>query len=345
MSLNISIDNLTIDEGIPGLKIGKLSATDGSGAVTGTFSISNLPKYNGKDVPILEIKGNDLYLSEAWVANFENSYFESFTIGQMWAYPLSPKITFQDNTSGKIVEKTFSINFNNLDERIELSPNKIFTSLLGAKVATIGGVDPKFTEFTLGWDHKNDFFSIVGNQLKLKENYYFDGEKLVNALDHKSYQIDTIPDLKLNVKGGKTYYYNGWGDPTYGDTIFKTADLKTNFLSNTNTKNFDETIIKLVPQVFSTNEFGATIATITILDKNITPEQILFKKTGSCFEIAKTIHNEDSYVKDQYSYELRLKHKYYFDGVQIQDFQGNKIDLSESQDLFNSTEFFEQFFF
>ena len=121
MSLNISIDNLTIDEGIPGLKIGKLSATDASGAVTGTFSISNLPKYNGKDVPILEIKGNDLYLSEAWVANFENNYFESFAIGQVWAYPLSPKITFQDNTSVQTTEKVFTIQFNDLDESIDFT--------------------------------------------------------------------------------------------------------------------------------------------------------------------------------------------------------------------------------
>ena len=344
MFLNISIDNLTIDEGIPGLKIGKLSATDASGAVTGTFSISNLPKYNGKDVPILEIKGNDLYLSEAWVANFENNYFESFAIGQVWAYPLSPKITFQDNTSVQTTEKVFTIQFNDLDESIELLPNKIFTGLLGAEVATLGGVDTKFNEFILGWDNKHDFFNIAGNKLKLRDNYYFDGEKLVNILNNQTYQIDTIPDLKLNVKGGKSYYYNGFGDPTYGDTIFKAIKLKTDFLNSTNKKDFDETIIKLVPQVFSTNEFGATIATITILDKNITPEQILFNKTSNYFEIAKTTHNYDGNVKDLYSYELRLKEKYFFDGVQIKDFQGNKINLNQSQDLFNSTEFIEQFF-
>ena len=68
MTLTIEIDNQTIDEGIPGLKVGTLSA----GGVAGTFTISNLPKYNGNDIPIFEIKGNDLYLSENWIANFRS---------------------------------------------------------------------------------------------------------------------------------------------------------------------------------------------------------------------------------------------------------------------------------
>ena len=72
----ITLDNSTIDEGIPGLKIGKLTASYSKGVANGTFKLSNLPKYDGKDVPILEIKGDDLYLSENWIANYENKLFE-----------------------------------------------------------------------------------------------------------------------------------------------------------------------------------------------------------------------------------------------------------------------------
>ena len=46
MPTTITIDNLTIDESIPGLKIGTLS----SGGVSGTFSIIDQPISNNEEV-------------------------------------------------------------------------------------------------------------------------------------------------------------------------------------------------------------------------------------------------------------------------------------------------------
>ena len=59
MPTTITIDNLKIDESIPGLKIGTLS----SGGVSGTFSIIDQPISNNQEVKVYELKGNDLYLS------------------------------------------------------------------------------------------------------------------------------------------------------------------------------------------------------------------------------------------------------------------------------------------
>ena len=66
----------------------------------------------------------------------------------------------------------------------------------------------------------------------------------------------------------------------------------------------------------------------------IDAEQFVFKKSNPIIEIARTIHNDDADVNDTYTYELRLKEKFYFDGTQIKDFQGNSFALSEIQDLF-----------
>ena len=44
----------------------------------------------------------------------------------------------------------------------------------------------------------------------------------------------------------------------------------------------------------------------------IDAEQFVFKKSNPIIEIARTIHNDDADVNDTYTYELRLKEKFYF---------------------------------
>ena len=337
MASNITIDNLTIDEGIPGLKIGTLS----SGTAVGTFSIANLPVSNGSTVEVFSLKGNDLYFSDEWIADFELSTVNHFpSLGYWWAYYLNPQIQFTDSHSGEVTTKNFSLIINDLDENIALTNITIYKNILGPKVAKITDYDEKFNETTLGYNNSHEFFEIAGDYLKLKNQYYFDGENIMDSLTGIAHQITSLPDLKVNVKGGISFEES----MSYGDTVFSGSQLKETLFDSLNIKNIDESIIKIIPQVFATHTFGETIGVVSILDESINAEQILFKTSNPIFEIAKTIHNDDADVADTFTHELRFKEKFFFDETQIKDFQGNSFTLTESQNLFAPSEFIDKFF-
>ena len=333
----ITIDNLRIDESIPGLKIGTLSTDGGSG----TFSIINQPIFNNEEVTVFQLKESDLYFADDWMADFENSTVNNFpSIGYWWAYFAQPEISFKDSATGEVTVQKFTLVVNDLDESIDLTAEKIYQNVAGATFAKISGYDTKFTETTLGYTNTHDFFEISGDYLKLKNQYYFDGTDIIDVTQGLTHAISSLPDLKVNVKGGiSTKDLN-----TYGDTIFAPSSLETLFFNSANTIGVDPSIIKIVPQLFTTYTYGETIAVMSSMGDGIDAEQFVFKKSNPIIEIARTIHNDDADVNDTYTYELRLKEKFYFDGTQIKDFQGNSFALSEIQDLFNSSEFIEKLF-
>ncbi|MDG2299797.1 MAG: serine hydrolase [Planktomarina sp.] len=338
MPTTITIDNLTIDESIPGLKIGTLS----SGGVSGTFSIIDQPISNNEEVKVYELKGNDLYFSADWMADYETSTVNHFpSVGYWHSWFSKPKISFKDQSTGEVTTQTFTLVLNDLDESIDLTAENIYKNVAGATFAKIGGYDSKFSETTLGYTNTHDFFEISGDYLKLKTQYYFDGIDIIDLAQGLTHKISSIPDLNVNVKGGISHIMN---EETYGDTVFTASDLETKFFNSENTKYVDQSIIKIIPQVFATNTYGETIAVISVSDANISIEQIVFKKSNSVLEVARTVHTDAADVDDAYTYELRLKEKFYFDGTQIKDFQGNSFALSEIQDLFNYSDFTEKFF-
>ena len=118
----ITIDNLRIDESIPGLKIGTLSTDGGSG----TFSIINQPKFNNEEVTVFQLKESDLYFADDWMADFENSTVNNFpSIGYWWAYFAQPEISFKDSATGEVTVQKFTLVVNDLDESIDLTAEKI----------------------------------------------------------------------------------------------------------------------------------------------------------------------------------------------------------------------------
>ena len=337
MSTTITIDNLTIDEAIPGLKIGTLS-TDG---IDGTFSIINQPIFNNEEVKIFQLKENDLYFTDDWMADFENSTVNNFpSIGYWWAYFAQPEIIFKDSATGEVTTQKFTLVVNDLDESIDLTAKKIYKNVAGVTFAKISGYDAKFTETTLGYTNTHNFFEISGDYLKLKSQYYFDGTYIIDAAQGLTHAISSLPALKINVKGG----ISTKDLDTYGDTIFTPSSLETLFFNSANTIDFDPGVIKIVPQLFTTYTYGETIAVISLIGDDIKAEQVVFKSNNPILEIARTIHNDDADVDDKYTYELRLKEKFYFDGTQVKDFQGNSVALSDIQDLFNSSDFIEKLF-
>ena len=116
MPTTITIDNLTIDESIPGLKIGTLS-TDGA---DGTFSIINQPTFNNEEVTVFQLKENDLYFTDDWMADFESSTVNYFpSIGYWWAHFAQPEISFKDSLTGEVTTQKFTLMVNDLDETIK----------------------------------------------------------------------------------------------------------------------------------------------------------------------------------------------------------------------------------
>ena len=304
----ITIDNLIIDESIPGLKIGTLS-TDG---VSGTLSIINQPIFNNEEVKVFQLKENDLYFTDDWMADFENSTVNNFpSIGYWWAHFAQPEISFKESATGEVTTQKFTLVVNDLDESIDLTAEKIYQNVAGATFAKISGYDAKFTETTLGYTNTHDFFEISGDYLKLKKQYYFNGNDIIDVTQGLTHTISSLPDLKVNVKGG----ISTKDLDTYGDTIFTPSDLETLFFNSANTIDVDPSIIKIVPQLFTTYTYGETLAVISSMGDGIDAEQFVFKNNNPILEIARTIHKVDGCASQVWLLPYIKEEKFYFDGA------------------------------
>ena len=62
----------------------------------------------------------------------------------------------------------------------------------------------------------------------------------MDSLTGIAHQISSLPDLKVNVKGGISFE----GSMSYGDTVFSGSVLKETLFNSPNIKNIDKSIIK-----------------------------------------------------------------------------------------------------
>ena len=123
------------------MKIGTLSC----GNLSGTYSL----EATSSDWKIyFELKGNDLYIKESYMFDYEKYSLISDTVGWYWYWGwgdnnLSIKFTPDDGSS--IIENSISISISDLDESVTVSPEKVYQNVYGA---TIGTVSANWNDFT-----------------------------------------------------------------------------------------------------------------------------------------------------------------------------------------------------
>ena len=145
------------------------------GALLGTFENSNninaqIDFYYEKPT-IFKINGNQLFLEDTWHYNFEDQIFYDYTNGLTMAYPQESLVQwpFKDSEdASQWIYADISV-FADLNE-FTVTPVAFSSMETGARVATIS-TDTKATSFQLT---ENPFVSIVGYDIKLLDNMYYD---------------------------------------------------------------------------------------------------------------------------------------------------------------------------
>ena len=109
-----------------------------------------------------EIKGNDLYIKESYMFDYEKYSLISDTVGWYWYWGwgdnnLSVKFTPDDGSS--IIENSISISISDLDESVTVSPEKVYQNVYGATIGTVSANWNDFTHAYMGYNN-HTFFEL-----------------------------------------------------------------------------------------------------------------------------------------------------------------------------------------
>ncbi|MDG2355974.1 MAG: M64 family metallopeptidase, partial [Paracoccaceae bacterium] len=285
----IKINNTTILEAISGVSIGTLSAGD----KTGTFSLTNSENY-------LTIIGDELKLKDGFILDYESGKIFDGRSGSWdpsspisWNNDISITFTEADGTVTTEIIKTISVN---LDESVNVSPVPLILNKYGATFALLSTNSIHLNDIILGYQNKNDYFEIVGNKLKLKDAYSYDGSVIKDS-SGKSYSTKELPSVKVSINGGITLQED---NSTTVQETFVTSIFDLN------------EALSIYPKFFFTNHYGEAIADVIPNATNYFNGATLGSNTF--FE----------YVNGQ----IKFKADYKFNGKKIEDKKGVEYEIN-----------------
>ena len=233
----ISLSTSSFFEGQIGSKIGTLSC----GGLSGTYEITDATwKNNGSPIGFV-IKGNDLYFAEGWMFDYEGGWVQKGDyFSTWWALGNSLNIKFTSD-SGTVVQNEIKIAITDVNEKVTVTPHKVYKDVYGASIADLSADWNFFSQLTMGYHNSHTFFEIdpSGKKLKLKDAYYFNGTSFIDtdgnttaladlaggktfvvnksASSTSDYKIDGADDPTLTLFRGKAYTFDmsGSGHPFY----------------------------------------------------------------------------------------------------------------------------------
>ena len=226
MTRPITLSTSSFFEGQVGSKIGTLSCGD----LTGTFEVLNWKTEAGDEYGFT-IKGNDLYLADSWMFDFEGNSVLNDAYGSYWYHSWGDSLTLKfTSSSGTVVQNTIAIDIKDVNDNVTITPNTVYKDVYGAVIGTLSADWNFFSQLTLGYNNSHTYFEIVGNKLKLKDKYYFDGTSVKDSSGAET-TIANLGEIKLNVYGGKS---EPNFDANHGDTVISVSDLASTYFTADN---------------------------------------------------------------------------------------------------------------
>ncbi len=286
MTRLISLSTSSFFEGQIGSKIGTLSCGD----LTGTFEVLNW-KTDAGDEYGFTIKGNDLYLAEGWMFDYEGNSVLNDAYGSYWYHSWGDSLTVKfTSSSGTVVQNTIAIDIKDVNDNVTITPNTVYKDVYGAVIGTLSANWNFFSQLTLGYNNSHTYFEIVGNKLKLKDKYYFDGTSVKDSSGTET-TIANLGEIKLNVYGGKS---EPNFDANHGDTVISVSDLASTYFTAGNVaEKATMPVISISTTEIKESISGVKIGTLSSGDKTgtfslQTPNDAL------------TIINDELYLTDGY---------------------------------------------
>ena len=286
MTRLISLSTSSFFEGQIGSKIGTLSCGD----LTGTFEVLNW-KTDAGDEYGFTIKGNDLYLADGWMFDYEGNSVLNDAYGSYWYHSWGDSLTVKfTSSSGTVVQNTIAIDIKDVNDNVTITPNTVYKDVYGAVIGTLSADWNFFSQLTLGYNNSHTYFEIVGNKLKLKDKYYFDGTSVKDSSGTET-TIANLGEIKLNVYGGKS---EPNFDANHGDTVISVSDLASTYFTAGNVaEKATMPVISISTTEIKESISGVKIGTLSSGDKTgtfslQTPNDAL------------TIINDELYLTDGY---------------------------------------------
>ena len=277
-SKKIVISDTTVLEAVSGALLGDLSV----GNIQGTFSLATPVDY-------LTISNNQLRLADGYFIDKESSkvftYKNSNWVSSDWSNKIS--VNFNPTWQEYQLSETFTFDVKNLNETITLSYAPISNNA-GANIATLYTNSVHLSETNLGYAKTHDYFEVVGNKLKLKAGYLFDGSVIKNS-NGQSIQLSSVDDITL---GTPTSASSAIGN---GNTTITASNLMTNFANSSNANT-----IKLSASSVKEGQSGIKIGTLSCGNLEGTYS---LDATTSNWKNYFEIKGNDLYIKDGYMFD------------------------------------------
>ncbi|MED5531986.1 MAG: hypothetical protein VYA61_06430, partial [Pseudomonadota bacterium] len=286
----IKLSASSVKEGQAGIKIGTLSC----GNLSGTFSLTGWTDQ-------FEIKGNDLYLNQAWMFDHESYSVNTDTLnwGYYWGWNDNAlKIKFTSDGDGSVVQNTVGISITNVTETVTVTPQTVFTKVYGATIGAISADWNTFSHAVMGYTNNHTYF-------ELSEEF------------DKTIPKGTTTGLTKSLYGSSNYsttFINNYG-----------SDLKLKWINRDGEIQSPSTIWQGTNSGWNLGD--KDIFRIEDASGNLISE--IFGG-GHRYVIGSdgTIHK---YVNR--GNQLKLKDKYYFDGTSIKDGSGNSTAVADLGDI------------
>ena len=116
-----------------------------------------------------------------------------------WNNSIGITLTEDDGT---VTTGTITTSIANLDETITVAPVSLALNKFGGTVALLSTNSVHLSNIILGYQNKHDYFEIVGNKLKLKDTYSYNGSVIKDSSG--SHDIKKLAHVKLGINGGVT---------------------------------------------------------------------------------------------------------------------------------------------